>query len=111
MRQVEPHQAPWVAQVAKPVRGSSTARIAWERGKWAERDEHGKSDNGPWILHEAATALGLPRTRIEPDANREIHVADAPGPGVEVNLVALERYRVDVEIRENGRTVFEPPAI
>jgi L-alanine-DL-glutamate epimerase-like enolase superfamily enzyme len=56
-------------------------------------------------------AVDLTTTRIAPDANGEIHVPDAPGLGVEVNPEALERYRVDVEIRVNGRTVFEPPAI
>jgi L-alanine-DL-glutamate epimerase-like enolase superfamily enzyme len=55
-------------------------------------------------------AAELTTTRIVPDANGMIHVPDAPGLGVEVDAAALERYRVDVEIRVNGRTIFAPPA-
>jgi L-alanine-DL-glutamate epimerase-like enolase superfamily enzyme len=55
-------------------------------------------------------ALDLTRTRIAPDADGLIHLPDAPGLGVEINPEALEKYRVEVEIRVNGRAVFPPPA-
>lgn len=54
-------------------------------------------------------AIDLTRNHIVPDANGQIHVPDAPGLGIEVNPEALTRYKVDVEIRVNGRTVFAPP--
>lgn len=54
-------------------------------------------------------ALDLTSTHIAPDANGMIHVPDAPGLGVEINTEALERYRVDVEIKVQGRTVFTSP--
>jgi len=34
-------------------------------------------------------------------------VPDAPGLGIEIASEALERYRVPVEIRVGGRTVFD----
>jgi len=54
-------------------------------------------------------ALDLTDTRIAPDADGLIHLPDAPGLGVEVNTSALETYKVDVEIRVNGQTLFQPP--
>ncbi len=51
-------------------------------------------------------ARDLTVTRIAPDADGLIHVPDAPGLGIEVSADALERYRVPVEIRVGGRTVF-----
>lgn len=40
-------------------------RVTWARGIWAERDEVAKSDNGPWMLREAAKALGLPEEAVD----------------------------------------------
>ena len=54
-------------------------------------------------------AVDLTSTHIVPDANGMIHVPDAPGLGVEINPEALERYRVDVEIKVQGRIVFTSP--
>ena len=45
------------------------------------------------------------------DANGEIALPDAPGLGIEINPEALARYRVDVEIRVKGKTVFSTPRI
>lgn len=58
----------------------------------------------PTELRDVARDLTL--TRITPDAEGLIHLPDGPGLGVEVNLAALERYRVPVEIRVGGRTIF-----
>ena len=54
-------------------------------------------------------ARDLTLTCIAPNANGEITLPDAPGLGVEINPQALLRYRVDVEIRVNGRTLFSTP--
>jgi hypothetical protein len=35
-------------------------RVRWAREIWVDRDEVAKSDSGPWMLREAAKALGLP---------------------------------------------------
>ncbi|MHA3980824.1 mandelate racemase/muconate lactonizing enzyme family protein [Halovulum sp. GXIMD14794] len=51
-------------------------------------------------------ARELTANHIAPDAEGLIHVPDAPGLGIEIAADALERYRVPVEIRVGGRTVF-----
>lgn len=51
-------------------------------------------------------ARDLTVERILPDAEGLIHVPDAPGLGIEVSAAALETYRVPVEIRVKGKTVF-----
>ncbi|WNC94981.1 mandelate racemase/muconate lactonizing enzyme family protein [Paraburkholderia sp. FT54] len=55
-------------------------------------------------------AAGLTRNHIVPDANGEIHVPDSPGLGIEVDTQALVEYKVDVEIKINGKTVFSSPS-
>ena len=54
-------------------------------------------------------AVDLTSNHITPDANGEVRAPDAPGLGIEVNPAALRRYRVDVEIRVGGRTIYETP--
>jgi L-alanine-DL-glutamate epimerase-like enolase superfamily enzyme len=56
-------------------------------------------------------ARDLTLNHIEPDANGEIVLPDAPGLGIEINPEALARYKVDVEIRVNGKTIFSTPSI
>jgi L-alanine-DL-glutamate epimerase-like enolase superfamily enzyme len=63
----------------------------------------------PTTLQQLAADLTV--NTIVPDANGEIHVPDAPGLGMEVNTEALVRYKVDVEIKVGGRTVFSPPRV
>ena len=55
-------------------------------------------------------ARDLTQNHILPDANGEIAVPDAPGLGIEINPEALTRYRVDVEIKAGGRTLFSTPS-
>ncbi len=55
-------------------------------------------------------AVDLTRNRIERDANGQINVPDAPGLGIEINPEALTKYRVDVEIKVGGKTIFTTPA-
>jgi len=52
-------------------------------------------------------ARDLTANHIGPDAEGLIHVPDAPGLGIEIASEALERYRVPVEIRVGGRTIFD----
>jgi len=51
-------------------------------------------------------ARDLTVNRILPDAEGLIHLPDAPGLGVEVSAAALQTYRVPVEIRVKGQTIF-----
>jgi L-alanine-DL-glutamate epimerase-like enolase superfamily enzyme len=56
-------------------------------------------------------ARDMTLNHITPDANGEIVIPDAPGLGIEINPKALARYKVDVEIRVGGRTIFSTPSI
>jgi hypothetical protein len=38
-------------------------------------------------------------------------VSDAPGLGIEVDLAALKKYSVDVEIRVKDKVLYRSPAI
>jgi hypothetical protein len=40
-------------------------RVRWAREIWADREEVAKSDNGAWMLREAAKALGLPEETVD----------------------------------------------
>lgn len=40
-------------------------RLPWARAIWADREEVAKSPNGPWMLREAAKALGLPEEAVD----------------------------------------------
>jgi L-alanine-DL-glutamate epimerase-like enolase superfamily enzyme len=51
-------------------------------------------------------AVDLTSSHIRPDGNGEIVVPEAPGLGVEINEAALGHYKVDVEIKVGGRTLF-----
>ncbi|WP_274627395.1 mandelate racemase/muconate lactonizing enzyme family protein [Arvimicrobium flavum] len=55
-------------------------------------------------------AVDLTRNHIAPNANGEIEVPDAPGLGIEVNTDALKQYKVDVEIKVGGKTLFSTSA-
>ena len=55
-------------------------------------------------------AVELTANHIQRDAHGEIAAPDAPGLGIEINLAALETYRVEVEIAIQGKVVFRSPA-
>ncbi len=55
-------------------------------------------------------AVDLTRNHITRDANGQINVPDAPGLGIEINPEALTKYRVDVEIKVGGKTIFSTPS-
>ena len=56
-------------------------------------------------------ARDLTLNHIEPDANGEIALPDTPGLGIEIDPDAVTRYKVDVEIRVKGKTIFSTPSI
>jgi L-alanine-DL-glutamate epimerase-like enolase superfamily enzyme len=55
----------------------------------------------------SALAREFTSTQLLPDAEGRVTLPDAPGLGIEPNVVALEKYRLDVEIKVAGRTVFQ----
>ena len=55
-------------------------------------------------------AVDMTRNHIERDANGQINVPDAPGLGIEINPDALTKYKVDVEIKVGGKTIFTTPS-
>ena len=57
------------------------------------------------LAHEMTTS------HLIPDSNGEINIPEAPGLGIELDLSALEKYLVDVEIRVRGRTLYRTPAL
>ena len=54
-------------------------------------------------------AVDLTSEHIVPDANGLLHVPDGPGLGIEINPAALVQYKVDIEIRVGGKTIFASP--
>jgi L-alanine-DL-glutamate epimerase-like enolase superfamily enzyme len=56
-------------------------------------------------------ARDLTRTHLDPDANGEIAVPEAPGLGMEVDLGALRSYLVDVTIAVGGEVLYATPAL
>lgn len=55
-------------------------------------------------------AVDLTKNHITRDANGLIRVPDAPGLGIEINPAALTQYKVDVEIKVDGKTIFQTPS-
>jgi len=51
-------------------------------------------------------AWDLSRTHLKPNINGEITLSDAPGLGIEVDLDAVRRYLVEVEIEVGGKKLF-----
>ncbi|MHB2168600.1 mandelate racemase/muconate lactonizing enzyme family protein [Alsobacter sp. R-9] len=56
-------------------------------------------------------AVDLTTNHLKPDANGEVRAPDAPGLGMSVSRDALQRYRVDVEIRVGGKTLYATPSV
>ena len=54
-------------------------------------------------------AVDLTSEHIVPDANGLLHVPDGPGLGIDINPAALVQYKVDIEIRVGGKTIFASP--
>lgn len=56
-------------------------------------------------------ALAITQNHILPDANGQIHTPEAPGLGMTVNTAGLQPYLVDVEIRVQGKTLYQTPSL
>src|SRR5262249_42537141 len=56
-------------------------------------------------------ATDLTTNQIERDKDGFIHVPDAPGLGMTVNVAGLKNYLVDAEIRIRGQVLYHPPAL
>ena len=59
----------------------------------------------------SALAQALVKVPLERDANGEIRAPEAPGLGVDVDLIALKPYLVDTEILVNGKVLYRSPEI
>jgi L-alanine-DL-glutamate epimerase-like enolase superfamily enzyme len=58
-----------------------------------------------------ALCVDITANHLNPNANGEIMLPEAPGLGMEVNLPALGRYLVDAEIKIGGKTLYATPAL
>ena len=47
------------------------------------------------------------QTKLSPDKNGLISLPDRPGLGIEPDLVALQQYALDVEIKVAGKSIFK----
>lgn len=62
----------------------------------------------PTTLQQLARDITL--NHLTPNGNGEIIIPDAPGLGIQINLEALVEYKVDIEIRVGGRSIFVSPS-
>jgi L-alanine-DL-glutamate epimerase-like enolase superfamily enzyme len=56
-------------------------------------------------------ALDMTTSHIRPDRDGFVHIPEAPGLGIGVNLGGLRPYLVDTEIRVNGKVLYRTPAL
>jgi L-alanine-DL-glutamate epimerase-like enolase superfamily enzyme len=54
-------------------------------------------------------SVEMTANHLERDANGETAAPDAPGLGIEIDLAAVKRYLVDVEIKVGGRRIYATP--
>ena len=54
-------------------------------------------------------AAELTQNHLTRDANGQVAAPDAPGLGITINAEAVRRYRVDVDIRVGGRSLYRSP--
>jgi L-alanine-DL-glutamate epimerase-like enolase superfamily enzyme len=54
-------------------------------------------------------ALDLTANHLEPDKDGFLHVPDAPGLGMAVDVARLKNYLVEAEIRVQGRVLYRTP--
>ena len=57
-----------------------------------------------------ALALELTSNHLERDAAGQVSAPDEPGLGMAISAEAVQRYRVEVDIRVGGRTLYRSPA-
>ena len=51
------------------------------------------------------------KTHIAPDENGEIRLPEAPGLGIEMDLAAIRKYLVNVEIKVGGKSLYRTPTL
>lgn len=56
-------------------------------------------------------AADLTSTALMSNGEKTVRVPEAPGLGIEPDLKAIRKYLVDVEIRVDGRTIYQTPAV
>ena len=56
-------------------------------------------------------AQAVTSNKIGRDANGELKAPEAPGLGIEIDPAGVRQYLQKVEIRVNGRTLYETPAV
>ena len=56
-----------------------------------------------------ALAVDITSNHLAPDAAGQVSAPDAPGLGMSINPEAMERYRVEVDIRVAGRSLYVSP--
>jgi L-alanine-DL-glutamate epimerase-like enolase superfamily enzyme len=54
-------------------------------------------------------AWDMSETHLEPDANGEVRLPDAPGLGIAMSRSGIRTYLVDVEIRAKGMLLYRTP--
>jgi L-alanine-DL-glutamate epimerase-like enolase superfamily enzyme len=56
-----------------------------------------------------ALAVELTANHLLPDANGQVTTPETPGLGMTIDAQAVRRYRVPVDIRVAGRTLYTTP--
>jgi L-alanine-DL-glutamate epimerase-like enolase superfamily enzyme len=51
------------------------------------------------------------KTHIAPNANGEIVLPEKPGLGIEIDMDAVKKYLIDVEIKVGGKTLYRTPSL
>jgi L-alanine-DL-glutamate epimerase-like enolase superfamily enzyme len=62
-------------------------------------------------VESKSLATDLTANHIERDKDGLIHVPDAPGLGMAVNVARLKKYLVDAEIRYRGQVIYRTPEL
>ena len=62
-------------------------------------------------MEPKSLALDIAKNSLLPDANGELALHDAPGLGIEVNIPAIRKYLVDVEISAKGKQLYTTPKL
>lgn len=56
-------------------------------------------------------AVEMTKNHISPDRNGEVYAPDAPGLGIEPDLVGIRPYLVDAEIRVGSKVLYRTPSL
>lgn len=58
-----------------------------------------------------SVAWDMSETHLLPDANGMVHVPEAPGLGITMDLAGMKKYLVDTEISVKGKTLYSTPKL